>query len=184
MIGTLDRIEGLIRDLLDLARTRTGALLPVAPADARLGEVCARVLTEVRDARQDADVSLAVHGDDRAAIDPERMAQVVTNLVANALEHGGGGPVGVRVTGLARELVLEVENAGEVPAAERMFEPFARGSHAGGGLGLGLFVVREVARAHGGTAALRSEAGRIVAEVRIPRGAAAGRAAAPGRSVR
>ena len=172
MIATLDRTEGLIRDLLDLARTRNGALLPVAPAATRLGEVCARVLEEVRDARPDANVALAVSGDDRAVLDPERLAQVVANLVSNALEHGAGsGPIHVRVTGGPGEVVLEVENAGEAPTPERLFEPFARGTHGGGGLGLGLFVVREVARAHGGTAALRSEPGRTVAEVRLPRAA-------------
>jgi len=179
MIATLDRTDALIRDLLDLARTRSGALLPVAPADARLGEVCARVLGEVRDARPGAELGLSVVGDDRAMLDPERMAQVVTNLVANALEHGpGGGPVRVRVTGLPSELVLEVENDGEAPEPERLFEPFARGTHAGTGLGLGLFVVREVARAHGGTAALRSTDGRTIAEVRLPRRAAPQKAGA------
>ncbi len=183
MIRTLDRTDALIRDLLDVARTRGGALLPVAPADARLGEVCARVLHEVQDARPDAEVTLSVSGDDRAALDPARMAQVVTNLVANAIEHGrGGAPVRVRVTGEAEELVLEVDSDGEAPAAERLFEPFARGTHAGGGLGLGLFVVREVARAHRGTASLRSEAGRTIAEVRLPRLAASPAAVAPERA--
>lgn len=184
MIRTLDRTDALIRDLLDLARTRNGALLPVAPANARVGEVCARVLGEVRDARPDADVALEVEGEDRATVDPERMAQVVANLVANALDHGrGGGPVRVRVSGLPSEVVLEVENEGEAPATAQLFEPFARGTHAGGGLGLGLFLVREVARAHGGTAALRSGAGRTVAEVRLPRGAipARGRGASAAR---
>ncbi len=183
MVRTLDRTDLLIRDLLDVARTRTGALLPVAPAEARLGEVCARVLHEVRDARPDAEVTLSVSGDDRAAFDPERMAQVVQNLVSNAIEHGrGGAPVRVRVTGEPGELVIEVENQGEAPPADLLFEPFARGTHAGAGLGLGLVVVREVARAHGGTAALRSEAGRTVAQVRLPRSAAVPRVLAPERA--
>jgi signal transduction histidine kinase len=170
MIATLDRSEALIRNLLDVARTRSGALLPVALAEARLGEVCTRVLGEIRDARPDADVALAVTGEDRALLDADRMAQVVANLVSNALEHGrGDGSVRVRVTGGPEEVVLEVDNEGDAPAGEALFEPFARGTHAGAGLGLGLFVVREVARAHGGSATLRSDAGRTIAEVRIPR---------------
>lgn len=191
MISTLDRTDALIRDLLDLARTRNGALLPVAHSDARLGDVCARVLGEVQDARPGAELILSVSGDDHAPLDPDRMAQVVANLVGNALEHGpGGGPVRVRVSGLEAELLLEVENDGEAPEPDKLFEPFARGTHAGSGLGLGLFVVREVARAHGGSAALRSGDGRTVAEVRLPRLArvepAAGKpiAAAPERSAR
>jgi signal transduction histidine kinase len=188
MISTLDRTDALIRDLLDLARTRNGALLPVVPADTRLGDVCAGVLAEVRDARPGAELSLSVTGDDRAAMDGGRMAQVVANLVANALEHGpGGGPVRVRVSGDAGQLLLEVENDGEAPEPEKLFEPFARGTHAGSGLGLGLFVVREVARAHGGTAALRSGDGRTIAEVRVPRAATiepAAIATAPERSAR
>ncbi len=171
MVRTLDRTDALIRDLLDLARTRNGALLPVAPADARVGDVCARVLGEIRDARPEADVALAIEGEDRARVDPARLAQVVSNLVANALDHGGGsGPVRVRVSGQPAEVVLEVENEGEARETDRLFEPFARGTHQGSGLGLGLYLVREVARAHGGTASLRSGAGRTVAEVRLPRG--------------
>jgi signal transduction histidine kinase len=170
MVRTLDRTDALIRDLLDLARTRNGAVLPVNAVDARVGEVCARVVGEFRDARPGASVTLSVEGEDGAAVDPERIAQVVSNLVSNALDHGrAGGTVPVRVSGLASEVVIQVENDGEAPATAQLFEPFARGTHAGTGLGLGLFLVREIARAHGGSAALRSAAGRTLAEVRLPR---------------
>jgi signal transduction histidine kinase len=181
MIGTLDRTDALIRDLLDLARTRNGAVLPVNPADARVGEVCARVVGEIRDARPGVTVTLSVEGDDQAAVDPERIAQVVSNLVSNALDHGRpGGKVRVRVAGFPAEVVIEVENDGEPPTTPQVFEPFARGTSDGTGLGLGLFLVREIARAHGGSAALRSGAGRTLAEVRLPR-AASRTPSAPGR---
>ncbi len=172
MRRTVARMEGLVSDLLDVARTRQGMLLAVTSQDVRLGEVCARTVAEIRDANPDADVALEVDGDDRAALDPRRMAQLVSNLVANALQHGGGR-ARVRVSGLSGEVVLEVENEGSpIPPelAPHLFEPFRRGRNDSQGLGLGLFVVREIARAHGGRAAFRSEDRRTIFEVRLPRG--------------
>jgi signal transduction histidine kinase len=174
MRGSVLRMEGMIRDLLDLARTRQGGLLAVSPVDVRLGEVCARAVSEIRDAHADADVVLAVDGDDRARLDPERIAQLVSNLVANALEHGAhGAPVRVRIGGDGADVVLSVENVGPTIPPElgdHLFEPFRRGTADGKGLGLGLFVVHEVTRAHGGGVTFRSSEGRTVFDVRLPRG--------------
>jgi sigma-B regulation protein RsbU (phosphoserine phosphatase) len=185
MRGTVLRMEGMIRDLLDLARTRQGGLLAVSPVDARLGEVCARAVAEIRDAHPDAVVDLALEGDDRARLDPERIAQVVSNLVVNALLHGArAAPVAVAVSGEGEgeggEVVLRVENAGppiSPQLGEHLFEPFRRGRSDGKGLGLGLFVVHEVARAHGGGVSFRSAHGRTVFEVRFPRGTPPGQPA-------
>ncbi|HET7825659.1 MAG TPA: HAMP domain-containing sensor histidine kinase [Anaeromyxobacter sp.] len=178
MRGSVLRMEGMIRDLLDLARTRQGGLLAVSPVEVRLGEVCARAVSEIRDAHGGADVSLEVEGDDRARLDPERVAQLVTNLVGNALEHGApGAPVRVRVVGAGADVVLVVENAGPTIPPElgdHLFEPFRRGTADGKGLGLGLFVVHEVTRAHGGGVTFRSAQGHTVFEVRLPRGATPG----------
>ncbi len=175
MSETVARMETMIRDLLDLARSRHGGLMAVSLADIRVGEVCGRVLAEARAVRPDAELSLAVEGDDRARLDPERVAQAVSNLVANAMQYGARGtPVRMRVASRDADVAIEVENAGEPISAElapSLFEPFRRGRADGSGLGLGLFVVREIARAHGGTAAFRSEPGRTVFEIRLPRGA-------------
>ncbi len=175
MRETLARMDTMIRDLLDLARSRHGGLMAVSLADVRVGEVCGRVLAEARAARPDAELSLAVEGDDRARLDPERVAQAISNLVANAMRYGARGtPVRMRVASRDTDVAIEVENAGEpIPPelAPSLFEPFRRGRADGSGVGLGLFVVREIARAHGGTAAFRSEPGRTVFEIRLPRGA-------------
>lgn len=175
MSETVARMETMIRELLDLARSRHGGLLAVSLADIRVGEVCGRVLAEARAVRPDAELSLAVEGDDRARLDPERVAQAVSNLVANAMQYGARGTaVRMRVASRDADVAIEVENAGEPISAElapSLFEPFRRGRADGSGLGLGLFVVREIARAHGGTAAFRSEPGRTVFEIRLPRGA-------------
>ncbi len=173
MSRTVARMDGLICDLLDLARTRQGRPVELSPAEVRLGEVCARAVAEIRDANPDADIALVVEGDDRAVVDPARIAQAASNLVANALQHGRpGAPVRVRVAASGGEIGLEVENDGEpIPAelAPHLFEPFRRGHDTPGGLGLGLFVVREIARAHGGSVECRSAGGRTVFRVRMPR---------------
>jgi signal transduction histidine kinase len=175
MRGTVDRMEALIRDLLDVSRTRHGGRLPLTTIPARVGEVCAQAIAEIRAADPDARVELAVEGDDAARVDAPHLARLVTNLVANALVHGDhGAPVRVTVRGAAAELALEVENRGPPPPPDlvpRMFEAFQRGGDAGEGLGLGLFVVREVARAHGGSVSVRAGAEATVFEVRLPRSA-------------
>jgi signal transduction histidine kinase len=114
------------------------------------------------------------------AWDAERLAQVVSNLVGNALEHGpADAPVFLRSYRDGGWQVLEVNNPGPpIPAATlaTLFDPFrqahsARG-HKRGGLGLGLFIVREIVQAHGGEVAVRStqEEGTTFT-VRLPRDA-------------
>lgn len=183
MRRTVDRMDSLIRDLLDVSRSRQGRLLAIAPSDVRVGDVCARAVAEIRDAHPEAEVAIGVSGDDRALVDPGRVAQVVTNLVTNAIQHGvRGAPVRVSVSGSQDEVAIEVANEGAPIRDElrrRLFQPFERGRGDGPGLGLGLFVVREVARAHGGRASFRSEGERTVFAVALPRGEI-GRAAVGG----
>jgi sigma-B regulation protein RsbU (phosphoserine phosphatase) len=171
MRQTVARMEGMIRDLLDVARTRQGELVAVVPEDVRVGDLCERVLAEARAAHPEALLSLSVEGNDRAHLDAGRVAQAVSNLVANALQHGApGAPVHVRVAQVDGDVKIEVESTGApIPASLRstLFEPFRRGPT--GGVGLGLFVVREIARAHGGGATFRSDAAATVFEVRLPR---------------
>jgi signal transduction histidine kinase len=186
MRRTCERMEAMIRALLDLARSRAGEFVALAPEPVRAGEICARVLSELRDAHPGAHLSLAMDGDDRARLDPGRIAQAVANLVSNAIQHGApGAPVAVRVSARPPLLAIEVENEGEpIPAelAPVLFEPFRRGPSRGNGVGLGLFVVRAIARAHGGEASFRSDPGRTVFVLEVPRGEpGAGAPASPAR---
>jgi signal transduction histidine kinase len=173
MRRTVTRMDAMIRDLLDLARSREGELVKLSPEEIRVGEVCARVLVEARAAHPDAELSLVVDGDDVARLDADRIAQAVSNLVANAIQHGAeGAPVRVRVAGRDADIAIEVQSSGAPIGPElgaRLFEPFSRGNRGGGGVGLGLFVVREIARAHGGAAGFRPAPGGTVFEVRLPR---------------
>lgn len=176
IVASARRMESMIRDLLDYARARHASGLPVRPQPGRLGEIARRAVEEARAAGRGVRVELEVEGDDHAPLDPARVEQVVANLVSNAVKHGEpGGPVQVRVTGDPDSVRLEVRNRGAPIPAELLpvlFDPFRPGD-AAGSVGLGLFIVREIARGHGGTVSARSDDGGTVFTVRFPAGAPA-----------
>jgi signal transduction histidine kinase len=170
--STVARMESLVADLLDFARGRSGAGIPVHPRPVRLGALCGQALDELRLAHPDRELTASVEGDDGAVADPARVAQVVSNLVANALKHGAAGrPVDLRVSGAAERVRLIVRNEGPpIPPdlLPSVFEPFRAGD-APGSVGLGLFIVAEIARAHGGSASVRSDDAETVFSVDFPR---------------
>jgi PAS domain S-box-containing protein len=182
------RMLELMETLLDFTVSRFKGGLPIAPIPTDLHEVCRAVVGELRAAEPDRVVELRLDGDGRGVWDPARMAQVVSNLVANALQHGAAdGPVRVSVGGDDGEAVLEVENDGPAIAPELMpvlFEPFSGGSalrdaSPARGLGLGLYIVNQVVHTHGGTVEVDSTPERgTTFTVRLPR-ATAPRQAAP-----
>jgi PAS domain S-box-containing protein len=158
------RVSHLTRQLLDGVRARGGGI-PVQPALTDLTQVCRRVIDELLAIYAHRAIELRVEGETRGWWDHERLAQVVSNLVGNALEHGEPRhPVCVRLWDEAGAQRLEVNNQGAPIPAEllpHLFEPFRRGAtrerHAsGGGLGLGLFIVQQIARAHGGDVEVHS----------------------------
>ncbi len=176
------RMEGLVDGLLDLARGRHGGAIPLSLAPGRVGEIAAHAISEAEAAQPQARFRLEVQGDDRGLVDAQRVEQVVANLLRNALDHGlREAPIEVLVRGLPAEIVLEVRNAGQpIPpeALPAIFEPFRRGKKDGTGLGLGLFIVREVVRAHGGSVEVRSDERGTAFAAHLPRGPAPGGAAA------
>jgi signal transduction histidine kinase len=180
------RMERIIRDLLDYTRTRAGKGIPlvIRPTDA--GEVCARVLEEATLAGR-GKIELHRDGNLSGEWDPDRLEQAIGNLVANGLRHAPRGtPVRIRAVGEAEQVRIDVENDGPpIPreAFRSLFDPFQR-SGAGGssGLGLGLFIVRTIVEAHGGTVEAESfrPAGPVTFTVRLPRSRPApGRNATP-----
>jgi len=126
------------------------------------------------------DRALAWHasGDCTGAWDEDRLAQVATNLIGNAVRHGdSGAPVRVSVDGTeARSVVLTVANAGVIvpELLPHIFDPFRSGRHASGasgGLGIGLYIVQQIVQAHGGTVTARSDAASGTEfRVTLPRG--------------
>jgi signal transduction histidine kinase len=171
-------IKGLVDDLVDFSRTAQGVRLHIEVGDADLAALFEEELKEHRAARPDCRMELAVDGDTKGRWDGKRLRQVLRNLLANACEYGTPGePVLVRLDGTGLAVVLEVKNRGaaiDASVGAQFFNPLTRGPVENRvanpeGLGLGLFIVREIARAHGGDVDLRSEDGETVFTVHLPR---------------
>jgi PAS domain S-box-containing protein len=173
-----DRATGMIRDLLDFTQARVGGI-PIHPRPLDFHEHVQRVVEEVRLAWPERALHLHASGDGRGAWDEGRLAQVITNLVGNALQHSPRGtPVRVTTRAEGDEVVLEVHNEGAPIPAEllpTLFAPYHRGPESGAGrgsLGLGLFIARQIVLGHGGTLDVRSCAGEgTTFTVRLPRAA-------------
>lgn len=166
------RMEHLVEDLLGFARSRAGKGFPICPRPSRLGETCSHIVAELQAAYPDRAIRLSIEDDREELLDEARIEQVVANLVSNALRHGSvSAPVEVGVRGSSDELVLSVTNRGAPIDGEllpHLFEPFRSGGTKTDGLGLGLFVVREVVAAHGGSVAVRSTSAGTTFEVHLP----------------
>jgi len=152
------RIEAMIRDLLDFARGRLGGGIPVVPQPCDLLTVCNEVVEEMKQAHPERAIGFEAVGDLRGDWDPDRVEQLISNLVGNAVAHGTG-PVRVTARDEGDDVVTTVHNQGPaIPSAllPILFEPFTRPASAadGGpskGLGLGLYIASEIVHAHGGT---------------------------------
>jgi signal transduction histidine kinase len=176
ILSSARRMERIVCDLLDYSRTRARKGIPLAIRAADLGEVCAHVVEEAALSERGAPVELQRAGDLAGEWDPDRLEQALGNLVANAVRHATPGtPVRVRAIGEKDRVRLEVENDGPPIAGEvvrSLFDPFQPPGSATGhaGLGLGLFIVRTIVEAHGGTVNVLSSPGRpITFTVDLPR---------------
>jgi signal transduction histidine kinase len=154
------RMDRMVRALVDYARTYFGGGVPVFARPERMDRICRRVIDEVEATHPDHAVTLSVVGDVEGRWDGDRVAQAICNLVVNAVEHAGA-EVRVDIAGGADEVAVTVSNDGAFPEAVRatLFEPFHKGDAAGRGLGLGLFIVREVVEAHHGRVELATRDG-------------------------
>jgi signal transduction histidine kinase len=181
------RMARIVRDVLDFARVRQEGRLPVSFRATDLARLARRAAAEISAAHPERDVRVEAPASAPVVGDPDRLLQVLGNLLANAVQHGPPEtPVRVRVR--AADAALEVHNEGPpVPRDVRaeLFEPFRRGRSGGedGSLGLGLFIVREIVRAHGGAIEVRSADGEgTTFTVRLCPARARGRAGPSGGS--
>jgi signal transduction histidine kinase len=155
------RAEKIVANLLDFARSRVGSGIPLDRAEADLTAVCENIMQEVRLLHPERTVVFQPSGRIVGKFDASRMGQVFSNLIENAVKYGSDAtPVVVSQENNGGHATFEIHNQGEpIPPEEtrRIFDPMTRhsprainerGSYAG--LGLGLFISREIVTAHGG----------------------------------
>ncbi len=180
--SSADRATRMIHDLLDYTEARHLRGIPVNPSPSNLHEVAEQVVDDLRSEYPGRGIELETQGPGEGEFDPDRLSQVIVNLASNALKYGQPeSAVSVRSEGSDEELALEVHNFGE-PIAEderaRLFQPLTRGNpeldRSGRSIGLGLFIVEQIVRAHRGCVEIRSDAENgTTFRVRLPRSLAA-----------
>lgn len=168
------RLTILVSNLLDVSRMRAGKF-ELELEETSLGDVVREACDTLVDQASAASTLVSVEVNDpvQGHWDRVRMEQVVVNLVTNAIKYGAGTPVQVQLDQRETFAILRVIDGGPgipEPAQARIFEQFARASrtHTAQSLGLGLFIVRGIARAHGGDVSLESRPGQTVFTVELP----------------
>ncbi|WP_375771520.1 PAS domain S-box protein [Archangium gephyra] len=178
IITSAERMGRMIGELLDFTRGRLGGGIPVSPQHLNLRHLVRHVLEELEAGHPGRELRLEGSGRFEGEWDPDRLSQVIGNLVKNALDYSPEGtPVRLLLHDEGESVVLEVNNAGPPIPAELLptiFEPFRRltrdSPHPASGLGLGLYIVEQIVRGHGGTLSVRSTAEEgTTFTVRLPR---------------
>jgi PAS domain S-box-containing protein len=182
MVSASERAARLIRDFLDFTRVRTSGHIRVTPTEVDLASLAQHVLADLQLAWPGRLVRLDGHGDVTGRWDADRLAQLMGNLLGNAFQHGDpAGMVTLRTDADEAWATITVHNDGSpIPESDRahLFEPFRRGqtaSDAGAtrSVGLGLYIARQIALAHGGSIDVASsQAAGTTFTVRLPRHAA------------
>lgn len=172
-------MKALLDDLINFNRTRLGLGIKTELADVDLAAAFADELEQLRGAHPSREIELEVVGDTRGLWDRVRLQQLLRNLVVNAIIHGSvDTPIHVRLSGNQADITIEVKNRGpaiQKATLDQIFDPLKRGlgqvnpDDGESGLGLGLYIVREIARAHGGEVTVRSDKEETVFTVRLPR---------------
>jgi signal transduction histidine kinase/CheY-like chemotaxis protein len=172
------RMERMIAQLLDFTRARSGGGIALLREPSDLGSVCQQVVGELLTANPDRAIEVVITGDTLGFWDTDRIAQVFSNLVANAITYGSANAaVQVRLVATDTEVECAICNMGPAIPSDllpHLFDPFRRARHAKGsatqGLGLGLFICQQIVAAHGGSTRVQStEADGTVFTVTLPK---------------
>lgn len=166
LVSSAERMARMVSDLLDLTRTRLGSKVPITPSEMDLLPVCRQVVGDLEAAHPEREIIVESHGDLHGRWDSDRLTQVLSNLLANAVQYGSEeSPIRVTARGSPSHVVIEVVNQGPPISVERqreIFDPMTRNAGAGdrnrSGLGLGLYIAREVVTAHDGKLSVTSTA--------------------------
>jgi two-component system sensor histidine kinase/response regulator len=176
MLSSARRMSRMIEDMLDLARARLAGGIPLKREATDLAVLVQRVVQEHQAACPEQRIEMRSEGNITGEWDADRLAQLASNLIGNALQHGATGqPVQVRLQERAGDtIVLSVSNAGAIPAdlLPHVFDPFRGGQRQvsrNEGLGLGLYIVQQIVVAHQGSIDVQSGDGRTTFRVTIPR---------------
>jgi len=177
--NSVKRMARIVDQLHDVTRARLGGGIPLALAETDLAVLAQSVIDELQLVTPAAKLELVTRGDLHGVWDSDRLAQVISNLVSNALQYGKPGtPVVVELASSPERVTITVSNQlrdSPIPPDRlaSLFEPYRRGqesAHRPGGLGLGLYIVHELVRAHRGTiVATSSEEAGTVMVVSLPR---------------
>ncbi|RON70702.1 sensor histidine kinase KdpD [Pseudomonas fluorescens] len=172
-------MAAMVGDLLELVRSRLGKSLPIEPAPMDLADAARAAIAEACAGNPECDPTLKIEGDTRGTWDAGRLDQLLQNLIGNALQHGNDlRELIVTLRGDVDTVQLSVHNYGTpipVEAIGTIFDPLVRSANETLGqpstsLGLGLFIVKEVVNAHGGTIEVSSsEADGTLFSVVLPR---------------
>jgi PAS domain S-box-containing protein len=169
------RIEHIVGDLLDLSRVREGAGISLERKSVDLRAICRQVIDELEAITRDRTFTFQSDVDGAGVWDESRILQAISNLASNAVQHGTAGtPVTLRLTGDAKSVAVEVHNHGVIPREIMpvLFEPFRSAQQhgtRGEGLGLGLFIAKAIADAHGGRLVVDSSNGATMFRLVLPR---------------
>ena len=174
MLGSVDRMANMIDNILDFARGRLGGGLTLQRHPVEIEGVLRQIVAELAIGHPGREIDVACGTDRPIDCDPQRIAQLLSNLVGNALTHGARDkPIVVCCAIEDAQFVLSVSNAGdEIPLSARaqLFHPFSRGKVGGSreGLGLGLYIASEIAAAHGGDLGVESSPSETRFTFRMP----------------
>ncbi|WP_240356245.1 hybrid sensor histidine kinase/response regulator [Myxococcus eversor] len=163
MLASGKRMGRMIEDVLDLARARLAGGIPLRRGETDFGALVQRMVQEHQSASPKPSIEVLLEGDLVGDWDSDRLAQVASNLIGNAIQHGDtSAPVQLRLDGTHSDAVsFTVKNLGVIPPAiqAHLFDPFRGGAQRRGrtgGLGLGLYIVHQIIQAHHGQVEVES----------------------------
>ena len=164
------KMSGMIRDLLEYTRTRLGRAIPISPQPTSMQQICALAFDEIRAAHPERVFKLETSGKLEGEFDSERLQQVLSNLLNNAVQHGTTAqPITLSAHGEADKITVRVRNYGRRIPADQLqviFNPLVQipleqadeNSDLSTSLGLGLYIAHEIVAMHGGTMLAESSA--------------------------